>query len=100
MTQYTLEYFIEKFDKIPDEEWCVDRFESLDHTKKCALGHCGMDSDWDTDESLALRGILYRYNLPDPVLINDDSTGEYGDTPRERILNVLSLIAAIKECGE
>ncbi len=38
--QYTVDYFIKKFKKIPASHWCV-RVYTDDKGRKCAYGHCG-----------------------------------------------------------
>jgi hypothetical protein len=39
--QYTVDYFIDKFEKIPEELWCVESFTIITLGQSCALGHCG-----------------------------------------------------------
>ena len=80
--QYTIDYFIEKFDKIPAKNWIRGRFGF--NGIHCALGHCGMTyTGGDNNESKALMGLI-----PDVAFINDDAI-QYGTTPKERILNKL-----------
>lgn len=41
-TKFTTEYFIAKFEAIPDEKWAVGRFFLEENPEcRCALGHCG-----------------------------------------------------------
>lgn len=41
---YTIEYFIEKFEKIPENKWCVDVLGN--HLgQRCAQGHCMRDAE-------------------------------------------------------
>lgn len=37
--KYTVDYFIEKFEAIPEELWCIGTFQIGE--KCCAFGHCG-----------------------------------------------------------
>lgn len=48
--KYTIDYFIQKFNNIPDEKWCVGTFTEdsskflglITSNKYCAQGHCGV----------------------------------------------------------
>ncbi len=96
-TKYTAEYFINKFSKIPDEKWIINSFRKGDAC--CALGHCGVTTRiHETPASYGLRNLFYATQvLPNIVQTNDAlivSAAELGDTPKERILNALTLIAA------
>lgn len=95
---YDVNYFIEKFTKIPDELWTTYNFE-LDG-RCCALGFCGtyFDKDSETviwnDESQALKGIFGRAELPSVSKINDcifdrEFTQKH---PKYRILHALQMI--------
>jgi hypothetical protein len=46
--KYTVEYFINKFEAIPEENWCTLSF--MNGNAKCAYGHCGVFNR-DTFES-------------------------------------------------
>lgn len=83
--KYTVEYFIEGFDKIPDYKWCTNEYKQ--GYKKCALGH--LQHVLHPDRPLALVELFksYGYSVVD---INDDPF--YGDTPKERIMRVLRHI--------
>lgn len=45
-TIYTKEYFIAKFEAIPDERWIENAFADDTMKCRCALGHCGDDGWW------------------------------------------------------
>lgn len=95
-TAYTVDYFIEKFEKIPDEKWLIGEFGD-GAGSHCALGHCGMGKDWAyTNESRALVGVFHScpYDVED---VNDGIPVEYGHTPKERILNALREIKSKEE---
>lgn len=91
MSKFTKEYFIEKFEAIPEENWITGK---LVHPTKpgchCALGHCGVREDnfgsWvETQESKALNKILGR----EAWYINDALSDRKNHTPKARILSAL-----------
>ncbi len=86
MENYNVQYFINKFENIPEDKWttftCTD-----DNGNHCAMGHCGgINGDvYATEESNILSEILH-----DVVLINDGHKfGYYQTTPKQRILAAL-----------
>lgn len=95
-TKYTKEYFINKFQAIPEEDWgkgCVDNH--------CVLWHCGVriDNQGDyipTEESEALGELLGPKEIPDVLYrvyrINDGAVGDEELSPKQRILNALNSI--------
>lgn len=101
---YTVDYFIEKFEKIPENNWCRNRFREGD--KYCAQGHCGMNMSnapriWAATsakffpESL-LEGFwlvnLFKIGLGSNVVgeINNGIDTRYRQqTPKKRILAAL-----------
>lgn len=102
--QYTAEYFLEFFRKIPAKKWSVGLGDP--GGPSCALGHLGCKTSSDQrPDALALGEILrpvleesYNYNTesrlsPNVVVfrINDDTAQTYvkGKTPRGRILSAL-----------
>ena len=99
--EYTLEYFIKKFEAIPEKKWTVGTFED-DKGCKCAYGHCGF-SDKEiinsTPESTALR-ILdeeTRSTETSIILVNDDKTNArgFGHTPKQRAVNYLKFLRTV-----
>ncbi len=55
MKKYTIDYFIKKFEAIPEELWCTGQLTI--NGKHCALGHTGikkMNSDGLNAEGKAL----------------------------------------------
>ncbi len=106
--EYTVEYFINKFESIPDEKWCTSHLftESTEGFRCCALGHLDVRydpelKDWrSTEASSALITLLggdpqsTKYDTKWGVVsfINDvrfeDLTWQ-NSTPRERILSAL-----------
>lgn len=95
---YDVEYFINKFEAIPDHEIGAVRLSA-----HCALWHCGLKNGEyvHTDESKALT-ILFGGDINDkskgfPAVytINDGGFAineRLGDTPKQRILNKLYQI--------
>lgn len=92
--KYTKEYFIKKFEAIPDKE--IGMGELLQH---CALWHCGVRLEnggyTSTEESTALIK-LFGGNHPEEFNrvygINDSKDYSLGKTPKERILNKLKSL--------
>jgi hypothetical protein len=98
-TKFDVDYFIKKFEAIPDEQWTTNAFVSFNAEKKidtsCAFGHCGAVFQFqETSESSALYHLGLSHNIEfDDV--NDDVDSRYQQsTPKER---VLAALADIKE---
>lgn len=84
---YDVDYFIEKFKAIPEELWCVGKFQIEERC--CALGHCEERKRIITEESKSLR--IITKNLTS--FINDGVHGKYRQsTPKQRILAALEDI--------
>lgn len=93
--EYTVDYFIEKFKRIPAEQWTIGTFISLNATQRCAYGHCG-STKWfdDTAESSALFEIdsKKRLNL---AFVNDKGDPRYQqDEPGQRVVACLEDLKA------
>lgn len=59
---YDVSHFIKKFEAISEQDWITGSFGSISE-KKCALGHCGMNSSHHpTDEAKALAELLAPVN--------------------------------------
>jgi hypothetical protein len=115
---YTVDYFINKFEAIPEKDWCTG---ALNNRKgaKCANGHCGVVFEGDvyrvTNESIALKElfrnthiIMYGGSLIEEIetegyslklaFINDGiSRGYKQRTPKERVIAALKDIKRIQE---
>lgn len=94
---YTKEYFIQKFEAIPEEKWTTGKY--TDGYACCVIGHCGV-SDYAgferSDEAQALYKLIFsltktKYLPTNPLVsINDGKQEEYKqDTPKQRILAAL-----------
>lgn len=98
---YDVDYFIEKFEKIPEDKWCVGRFDD-GYGAKCALGHCGAYEGMhhDTPELTAIHALVGNWKGGGGLTIVDINDGYLyamrpklsAATPRERVLNALRLI--------
>lgn len=87
---YDVDYFIKKFEAIPDREWCIKYYYN-DKNQFCALGFCGEGLGGETDESLALKKIFINHRSDlSPGNVNDGLVKLYQQpTPRARILAAL-----------
>lgn len=98
---YDIDYFINKFESIPEENWIDGALEGIDN-KKCAFGHCGVistDSLYKhTEESTALISLFGGEpgNNRCVYSINDGhnltSAERFATTPKQRILNKLKSL--------
>lgn len=86
MNEFTVEYFIAKFEAIPEEKWCTRFFEQ--QGQRCALGHCGMTDVGSTDEAGALINLFGTVGMS-VTEINDDHPVMKGPTPKQRVLAAL-----------
>lgn len=99
-------YFIKKFEAIPEESWYKGATSNYDGTRHCAHGHCGVSTkQMFTQESEVLS--LLMLALPErkqcsqhtgyppqklylAANINDGLVAEYPqDTPKKRVLAAL-----------
>lgn len=110
MSKYTAEYFIAKFEKIPEENWVTGIFREESTGRCCSLGHCGWYGEPgasieinQNEEAFSLVRLFQLSAFPHPVIINDSKLyikgfrifDQLGDSAKERIINALTLIA----CG-
>ncbi len=88
--KFNLQYFILKFQQIPNKMWGTGNLDS-----KCVLYHCGMrEYNKPTEESKALTKLMFGEEWMDYKVwsINDTSGKKMGypqNTPKERILAFL-----------
>lgn len=94
--EYTVDYFIKKFEAIPEDSFYQGEYANpYDNTKKCALGHCGRGNFHPTAESESLEMLIRAYSYKTDIiatvsLINDGSIKEFQQpTPKQRILAAL-----------
>lgn len=102
--EYTVEFFIAKFEAIPENNWCEHYLED-DDDKHCAQGHCGVSTDniietWegytDNEEFFALARLFpdksKRYEYSGYIIAdinNGDDVRYHQPTPKQRILAAL-----------
>jgi hypothetical protein len=82
-TQYTREYFIAKFEAIPEEKWTTDTYRDA-AGRCCALGHC--------KEGIEQRELSNRLLMvgASAIQVNDKKNRRYQQpTPKQRILAAL-----------
>ncbi len=84
--EYTVEYFINKFEAIPFHRWTRRWFKNPEGQSD-ALGHCGVTGPWeieDTPEAVALINLFAKHEL-DVSMVNDLSD----EHPKIAIINAL-----------
>ena len=91
------DYFIAKFEAIPDNRWCVNTYEGggIIRRKHCAVGHCGVrDFFTTTDEARCLYQVFGDLMV---TAVNDGRHPGYPQpTPKQRILAALRDIKAME----
>lgn len=94
--EFTVDYFIKKFEAIPEDKWLDDGdYSNAYGTKFCAFGHCGRLTDQWNDEAAALQKIIKSAGLH-VISLNDKGGGKYNQpTPKKRILAALYDIKKI-----
>lgn len=99
---YTVDYFIDKFEKIPEDRWCVGTF--LDDDGRCCVnGHLGTrynpDNDIEVLKEMAAFSRLFRlFGIGTAVWVNDRKSVQYPQsTPKQRILAALRDIKAAQK---
>lgn len=86
--KYTVDYFIQKFEAIPEDNWITEKYSN--DLGCCALGWCGEKSFHYTDESRALDNLFYNEFRVGPSRINDKGYAAYQQpNPKARVLAAL-----------
>lgn len=91
-TPYTRDYFLAKFQAIPEDKWLTGSYGSCNPgASGCALGLCG----GFTDEAEALR-VLFCPSAPETArvaYVNDNQSEKHPEpTPKQRILAALRAL--------
>lgn len=74
-----IDYFINKFEAIPEDKWCCHKLTGEGDTH-CVLGHCS------ADEQFALYKLCTAFEMS-PVSVNDGRVARFNQpTPKARIL--------------
>lgn len=98
--EYTIQYFIDKFEAIPEEKWITGVTKDV-FGNCCAIGHLGaITSNFDfkghSGEVKALLGISGKDEDGLPVITNvNDGYLPYknlGSTPKQRVINYLKSL--------
>lgn len=108
---YTIDYFINKFEAIPENKWCTNTFDN--GVSKCALGHCMDRNHTNFSISQKLYGTIYGEEFAAIVKlfekegengnftiahINDGSYNKYKQSsPKQRILAALHDLKATRQ---
>lgn len=99
-TEYNVDYFIKKFEAIPEEKWTI--LVLIDNAgRSCALGHCGVlptnSGPYYNTEGYSLRDLLEKHDVY-VMAVNDGNDKNYQQpTPKQRILAALYDIKAMQE---
>jgi len=102
--EYDLEYFIAKFEAIPEDKWCTGVLRSLN--RSCALGHCGATTcsptfknhPLEVQELIRITGGSKDGVLPIIGEVNDGFIGELkrGDSsPKQRVVHYLKSLRTV-----
>lgn len=100
MPNYDVDYFLKKFEAIPEDDWCRRVYTDADG-KHCALGFCGSHvgkisdygMDIHTEEGENLRRMLLP--LGGVTVINDYAEDDFQqETPKQRVLAALRHLKA------
>lgn len=101
---YDIDYFINKFSVIPEDQWTTGELKEKGTNKYCAYGHCGvvtfnLTEITNTPEAKALT-LIFGGDMWTVINMNDNKKwtpgteigmcSSYGKTPKERILNKLN----------
>lgn len=112
--KYNVDYFIKKFEAIPEEKWCIDD-QNDDYGRHCAYGHCAHTSrqeenafhDFDLEKSKNIFLTPTVCKKMQKTKLADINNGYYREyqqpTPKQRILAALYDIKAneaVKEAEE
>lgn len=98
--KYDVDYFINKLKDIPENKWNTGAYRKRgDHSKRCALGHCGAGHYKDTNDSTRNTAMML-LDLSDMnfIAINDGRDKGYQQpTPKQRILAALYDIKGVSQ---
>lgn len=108
---YDINFFISKFQAIPEDKWIENQLFNEKKTKFCANGHCGVTSKCNTDplgemsgnfihtdESMYLGTLFLQRLHISTELINDGAYyGAESKSPKQRILAALRDIKRMEE---
>lgn len=110
---YTVDYFIDKFESIPEEELCIDVLLEKNTHNRCAQGHCGLVKSKDLKSIMAVSKIenvpfylregwslrkLFETNGLNVAEVNNGKNPKYNQTTvKGRVLTALRDIKKTQE---
>ena len=95
--EYNVDYFIEKFEAIPEDEWTKCKFKI--GNKCCALGHCGAEKFSDIPKKKMakdLENLFIKYLKQRVYKINDSGYKTF-ITAKDSVLAALKDIKQMME---
>ncbi len=99
--EYTVDYFIAKFEAIPAQNWITGSYSSPDAkgAAHCAAGHCGASVNNTVTNELDALVHLFSVNEVGSIIgINDGHNSKYVQpNPKDRILAALREIKLIQD---
>lgn len=96
--EYDVDYFIKKFEAIPEELWFVGDYISQCGTKRCAAGWCNEHINIRNIESEKMAVVFEPLGRLVIANINDGKDERYQQpTPKQRILAALNDIKKMQE---
>lgn len=97
--QYSVDYFIQKFETIPDRQWHVGGFDGPNNSH-CAAGHCGWKANAYNPVAVALYA-LFKSIKASVAYVNDGLDVRFQQpTPKARILAALYAIKAKQDAAK
>lgn len=95
VSEYDVDFFIKKFDAIPEEQWCTEEFTDVSGAC-CVYGHCGLSWGRPSHMSDMLEDIFMVAFGVDAAYVNDCRPGDDPRfqelTPKQRVLAALYKI--------
>ena len=104
MSAYTVDYFIEKFEALSDDRFCVGMLHDM-NGRYCGLGHCVDEDGFPGDEYNAIMEIFPRCddrfdNHPFAKISDGEDPRYRQSTPKARILAALWDVKAAQQKWE
>lgn len=99
METYDVDFFLKKFEAIPENMWHTHSYSNATKTKFCAFGHCGV-TDRGNSMSFSMDVMFYKELKVHVSHVNDGREINYPQpTPKQRILAALRDIKAKLQPG-
>lgn len=105
---YTIDYFLDKFSKIPEELWCIKALQNFSEgfEQRCFIGWCypaGVDVEKQSEqgiyceENMASARLFTKLKSLRSEINNGEDPKYQQPTPRQRILAALRDIKALQD---